>query len=864
METPHHSLPHGTLIGDRFEVQSVLGIGGFGITYKGWDRHLACEVAIKEYLPLEFAARGQGDLSVRAHGTRSDDYRYGLQRFLDEARTIARFKHPNVVRVVNFLESNGTAYLVMDYEEGESLGQYLKRTGAPLTEQQVRGIAEPILRGLAVVHAGGFLHRDIKPGNIYLRREGEPLLIDFGAARQALGEHSRSVTGIVSAGYAPPEQYSTDAKKQGPWTDLYGLGATLYRCISGEDPVDSPTRREALHDGDSDPLVPAHEVGKGRYAPDLLATIDRLLLLTARERPQSAEEALAILGAETGAHSAPPSPAVRTTADTQPLRTAAPQAPYTAKPPMAPRRAWPRWVAGMAALAAVVVLALGASLGWFGRDEAAYESAVRLEGEVKALAAKLPERAQAAERERGELARRKREVEDRLQVAGGNNEALREEQTRATTALEQAETGWGLRERLVHESPRRTELQGLLTLGSRQVQDEMFEAGRETLEKANRGYVELITLDEAAETLGPAKAAAQAGQRAYLARTAGYGIADGAQVTAASAALAQGEQHISADRVVEAKEAFDRSQQAWDSALAAVAPEIARIDGEREAAGERATADAQARAEQATADAQVRAEQAAAAAAAQREQELAAERAARRRETMSLIGEMINIPAGTFRMGSGEDSHAQPVHTVSIAKPFALGKHEVTFEAYDAFATATGRSEPSDSGWGRGKRPVINVSWDDATAYAAWISQQTGERYRLPSDAEWEYAARAGSTTKYPWGDAVGTNRANCDGCGSQWDNQQTAPVGSFAANAFGLHDMHGNVFEWVQDCYHSNYEGAPAAGSAREQCDSSDRVLRGGSWSYNPAWTRSAYRSWFTASFTGNNYGFRLAQDLE
>jgi serine/threonine protein kinase len=292
METPHHSLPEGTLIGDRFEVRSVLGIGGFGITYKGWDRHLACEVAIKEYLPLEFAARGQGDVSVRAHSTRSDDYRYGLQRFLDEARTLARFKHPNVVRVANFLESNGTAYLVMDYEEGESLGQYLKGTGTPLTEQQVRGIAEPILRGLAVVHAQGFLHRDVKPGNIYLRREGEPLLIDFGAARQALGEHSRSVTGIVSAGYAPPEQYSTDAKKQGPWTDLYGLGATLYRCISGAEPVDSLARREAQAEGEPDPLRPAVEVGRGRYAEELLTLVDVFLALSPKQRPKSTNEVL--------------------------------------------------------------------------------------------------------------------------------------------------------------------------------------------------------------------------------------------------------------------------------------------------------------------------------------------------------------------------------------------------------------------------------------------------------------------------------------------------------------------------------------------------------------------------------------------
>jgi formylglycine-generating enzyme required for sulfatase activity len=224
---------------------------------------------------------------------------------------------------------------------------------------------------------------------------------------------------------------------------------------------------------------------------------------------------------------------------------------------------------------------------------------------------------------------------------------------------------------------------------------------------------------------------------------------------------------------------------------------------------------------------------------------------------------MVVVPCGSFSMGSTEGTDEQPVHTVSIAASFALAKYEVSFAEYDAFAKATGRSEPWDR-WGRGKRPVINVSWDDATAYATWLSQQTGKTYRLPTEAEWEYAARAGSITKYPWGDEVGLNNANCDGCGSQWDNKQTAPVGSFAANAFGLHDMHGNVWEWVQDCYHSSYEGAPADGAAREQCDSSSRVLRGGSWLFDPAWMRSAARYGDAASYTGSDSGFRLAQDLE
>jgi formylglycine-generating enzyme required for sulfatase activity len=232
--------------------------------------------------------------------------------------------------------------------------------------------------------------------------------------------------------------------------------------------------------------------------------------------------------------------------------------------------------------------------------------------------------------------------------------------------------------------------------------------------------------------------------------------------------------------------------------------------------------------------------------------------------------EMVVVSRGAFEMGS-EGGDESPRHTVVICQPFALGKTEVTFEDYDRFAAATARSKPADQNWGRGTRPVINISWDDAVAYAEWLSQQTGKRYRLPSEAEWEYAARAGTTTDYPWGDTASHEHANygtdecCDGLASgrdAWVN--TAPVGSFPANAFGLHDMHGNVWEWVQDCYHENYEGAPADGSAREQCGTEYRVLRGGSWIYFPAGLRSAFRVGRPATDAIINIGFRLAQDLE
>jgi formylglycine-generating enzyme required for sulfatase activity len=204
------------------------------------------------------------------------------------------------------------------------------------------------------------------------------------------------------------------------------------------------------------------------------------------------------------------------------------------------------------------------------------------------------------------------------------------------------------------------------------------------------------------------------------------------------------------------------------------------------------------------------------------------------------------------------------VHPVSIARSFAIGKYEITVEQYDAFAQATGREKPDDMGWGRGTRPVVNVSWDDAAAYATWLSAQTGKHYRLPSEAEWEYSARAGSVTRFTWGDKLGVSKeTSATWAGAFTGQGGTAPVGSFAANAFGLHDVHGNAMEWVQDCFEPDYRGAPVDGTSREQCASKMRVLRGGSWFDLDFAMRSASRVAEEPSTPYDSYGFRLARDL-
>ena len=231
--------------------------------------------------------------------------------------------------------------------------------------------------------------------------------------------------------------------------------------------------------------------------------------------------------------------------------------------------------------------------------------------------------------------------------------------------------------------------------------------------------------------------------------------------------------------------------------------------------------------------------------------------------------EMVVIPAGSFMMGSPEEEADQederPQHRVIFEKPFAMGKYAVTFAGYERYCASTGREQPKDAGWGREKRPVIWVSWNDAVAYCKWLSAQTGERYRLPSEAEWEYAARAGTTTAYWWGDDVDANRAHCDGCGSERDGKQSTSVGSFDANDFGLYDMLGNVEEWVQDSWHENYVGAPADGSAWESGGGCRvRMTRGGSWDSYPGLVRSASRNFDWRHTRLHIIGFRLAQELD
>ncbi len=355
-----------------YVLERVLGQGGFGITYLAHDSNLDRPVAIKEYLPTEIARR-RADGSARPHTeSHGERYAWGLERFLAEARTLARFDHPNIVRVLSVFEANNTAYMVMRFEEGEDLATLLDRRGT-LTERQLTDCLLPVLDGLEQVHATGFIHRDIKPENIYVRKDGSPVLLDFGSARQSFGS-AKTMTILVAPGYAPLEQYYGDAATQGPWTDIYALGATCYRAIAGQAPLDAVARAKGVLGSAREMLPPAVVAGRGRYSERLLEAVDHALRLSEKDRPQDIAEwrreivgPAAAAASATSATSAAAAPAPALPEPSQAL-VAPPTTPMPAPSPVVsvareeprrmvpPRRAAWLWggVAGLCAIAAIV------------------------------------------------------------------------------------------------------------------------------------------------------------------------------------------------------------------------------------------------------------------------------------------------------------------------------------------------------------------------------------------------------------------------------------------------------------------------------------------------------------------------------
>ncbi len=435
-----NALPSGYQL-EEYQLERVLGAGGFGITYLAHEKTLKRKVAIKEFLPRDIAVRGTGGVTVHPVSSADlEDYEYGLERFRDEARTLVSFRHPNIIAVHQLLEANNTAYLVMEYEEGDSLHEILERD-ATLTGAEVKEILLPLLDGLDRVHKAGFLHRDIKPANIYIRHDGSPVLIDFGAARQAIGDHSRSLTAIVSTGYAPMEQYTVHGK-QGAYSDLYALAATAYKALIGKRPP------EAIRRVADDPYTPAMIAGRGKADASLLEAIDWALVMEAEDRPQSVDAWLAALRGE-----APAGTIVAGSRPTPNVPPAQDEEPTQVRPKQKSRRGAAPWLVG-GGLALAVSAALAG--GWFlydARQTEMREEAARLVAERKAADQR---KAEEARQKAAEEARRKAAEEDRRKARAAARRKVVEDARRKVVEDARRKAVEDARRKAVEDARRKT------------------------------------------------------------------------------------------------------------------------------------------------------------------------------------------------------------------------------------------------------------------------------------------------------------------------------------------------------------------------------------------------------------------------
>lgn len=856
------ALPKGTDIGG-YSVVSVLGDGGFGVTYKAENllEGLEEQVAIKEYMPIQFAVRDGVEVHPR-HGGSMEDFEWGREQFLKEARMLASFKHPNIVKVKQFFRGNNTAYIVMEYEDGEPLDELLDRHGT-LSEAQLKRILFPIADGLCEVHRQGVWHRDIKPANVFVRRSDEsPVLLDFGAARNALGVKSKSMEAIVSPPYSPPEQYYSEGQL-GSYTDIYALSALCYRAVTGESPVESPQRERRVHKGHTDPLRTLAEKPPKGYSRAMLAAVDWGLRLNEEERPQSVEEWLAAMEEQESVSVRPPSrgSAVPTNekareepdekksgTEAKPDERAeeARHGEPSVQPKSRPQGISSVWVANIIAtllgLSAVLV-----TLFMFIRGEDSVSPA--LVGSFT-----------VANRSTHEIV-----VVRAAPVALGNY---------GDNKLGTATISPSREHRVLLEEYRyggACEFDVFIKTEDQQI----YEEKKKDLCRNN----EIVFVGDGTEP-----------------PVADPPVQDEGSVTPAAPNVA-----AAPPPVVECA--------TCQPLTVRTGPSDARVQitniRPRYEPGIKLPPDSY--------DIRVTADGFDTVTRTLRHgDEPTDEWVGLPFRDCPVCPTMIELPTGEYEMGTGQGPERYPnegpPHRVAILYPFAVGAFEVSFEEWDACVADRGCTRRlRDEGRGRGKLPAVHVTVADAKEYVNWLKERTGRRYRLPSEAEWEYAARAGTPTERHWGTRledqcayengaditaqqefddraiVGLSDAATElfetaretvGCTDGYVYAAPSDEDRFRPNPWGLHHMLGNVSEWTADCWHRSYLIRPDGRELRAPTDGSAwtrncgpepvrHVSRGGAWSSMPRSVRAPIRFNEDPAMSANNQGFRVAVEI-
>ena len=805
------SLAPGAVVDDLI-VQQVLGQGAFGITYLVIDKILQRKLALKEYLPRQFVSRERTGEITTISSNYQCAFNDGLNKFLYEGRILAALNHINVVKIERIIQTNNTAYLLMPFYEGEELATLLKRGGA-FQENEINHLVQPLLDALEYIHSKDLVHRDIKPSNIYLTTKGSPLLIDFGAARVTTNE-ADSYTAMGSDGYAALEQVSSSGRI-GPWTDIYGLAATLYRLITGSIPTSASDRTDEFMHSGHDPHKALSNLDLLGYSSGLLNAIDAGLSLKIQDRPRSVDEWRSYFRNErTATASDVPKMVDRQFEDEEEFPK--------------DKRPWGLYITVVGVLITLLGTAFYTILSEPEKKAAAEAEIAMAEAEIvredtierdnnawtRAFSADTPEAYRAyllefPDGKSAELAWNQLSEFEKVAWADlQNNESIE---------------GYEKYLGLYPDSPNIAIAKG--RRDALKVAEDILRAQEEKRIRDD------LTAWNSARNVGTRSAV-----EGYL------------------AAYQQGDHAADARSLLQQIEKSENDTRAYRLAQRAGTKTAFQNYLTSFPSGNHAT-----EAMQALDDLTFRPG-----------------------KLFSDCGgcpQMIVIGPGSFNKGAGgSEQYGQPSekpsHMVRIGAMFAFGVHEVTFAEWDQCTAERGCSALSDDGWGRGRRPVINVSWEVANQYTAWLSAKTGESYRLPSESEWEYAARSGEANSWIGG---APNRicqfANGAGIetGANWAHRfcqdqhpvGTAPVGSYEANAFGLHDVIGNVAEWTQDCASLSYIDAPTDGSPLTRGMCSNRIVRGGGWFNGAADLRFAARTRLGTRRSNDFTGLRVVREI-
>ena len=950
------SLPSGTRL-EEFIIERVLGSGGFGITYLARDSRLGRKVVIKENLPAQFCWRDTTSLTVQprqSSGEDADNFRYSLESFEKEAATLASLDHPGIVKVLRSFEANGTAYFVMPFVEGMTFDEVIKERqtqGDFFAEEELTGLLWRVLEALSYLHDRGIYHRDIKPGNLLITTGGDPVLIDFGAARQRLSE--RSLTVIESPGYTPFEQMQSRGKV-GPWSDLYALGGTVYKAITGETPAKAADR---AFDDPVVPLAQRRELAE-RYSQRLLQSIDHAMRPKLSERPKSVRDVWEGLNEAEASVATPVAKMAAKLADAKAVVSPAPTTAHSRK-------------SMVLSCIPVVVIGLVLLLATRHKDPAPKESAQAEAGdtaaaarlaqeEVDATTARIAQEKAAAEAKAREMAaqlereRLIKEAEMKKQAAGTDfgtasigdtrvidlgdavkltlcycpagsfvmgspaSEADRgdgENQVQVRISqgfwLGQTEVTQGQWEAVMKTTPAQQKAKGDSYLEVNGVGEDhpMYFVNWEDAQAFIAKLSLCAALPEGWKYALPTEAQWEYACRAGTSTVFGYGESLSSQEANFNGDFPYGGgakgPNLQKTAVVGGYKAngwglhdmhgnvFEWCADWYGEKLEGGNDPVGALTGSyrvfrggswfdygnccrsafrvRDEPGDRFSF----LGFRLAAVREVSADPETAPGVAPMDRP-------KTKEPINfdggVVGQSIQIeidqgeqmifnfcPAGSFRMGSPPSelarSEDEEQAQVRISQGFWLGQTEVT---QGQWAAVMG-SNPSE--FKGDDLPVESVSWEDAQAFVAKLNQSealpTGWKYVLPTEAQWEYACRAGTSTAFGFGDSLSSFEANFDG-NYPYGNATTGPflsktckVGSYKPNTWGLYDMHGNVYEWCADWYGVILQGGADPMGVSTQAI---RVSRGGSWNFGGSNCRSADRNGYDPSSGGSGLGFRVA----